>query len=223
MNEASLFSIIPTDNGDHPYEFLIGWQGDGHRALKRFNPSLSHEKQFQEPKVKRYLDSNVNILGRNSGPLYMRSGTNEHNARFSLRSRLIRKHPPPVDLREWVLGKDQFFIKCARRFGRIDGFLAMKMTASRGDVRQPEFTSMCVSSVQSHNDRDTFMLFSLISPQAKESSLSPISSNTPEENLNEEFDSFIGDCSNQKFRFKESPVPVKRNTSEGLELTPISS
>ncbi len=222
-SQASLFSIIPTDNGDHPYEFLIGWQGDGHHALKRTNPSLSHEKQLYEPRKFRYLDGYVNILGRNSGPLYMRNDINEHNARFSLQSRLFKKHSAPVDLREWILGKDQYFLRCARRSGRIDGFLAMKMMAGRGNVNQPEFASVCVSSSRYHNERNTFMLFSLISPRVKESSLSPINIATPEQDLNEELDTFIGDSSSEKFRFKDAPVPGKKGASLGLEMKEISS
>lgn len=82
--QASLFFIIPTDNGDHPYEFLIGWQGDGHNVLRRNNASLSHDKQINEPKIFRYLDAHTSILGRNTGPLYMRNDIDEHSARFSL-------------------------------------------------------------------------------------------------------------------------------------------
>ena len=173
VSQASLFFIIPTDNGDHPYEFIIGWHGDGHRALQRGTSTLSQDHGLHTPVMFRYLDANVNIFGRNSGPLYMRNDIHEHNARFSLHSRLFKKHMAPVDLREWVLGNDQFFVNCARRRGRIDGFLAMKRVAQRGGLRQAEYTSVCVPSIKYHNEVDAFMLFSLISPRVKEGRLSP--------------------------------------------------
>ncbi len=144
-----------------------------------------------------------------------------HNAQFSLHSRLFKKHTAPVDLREWVLGNDQFFINCARRSGRIDGFLATKRVTQRG-AAQAEYTSACVPSIKYHNEVDAFTLFSLISPRVKESLLSPAKIVTPEQDLNEEFDSFIGDSSLTKFSLKDKPLPGKRGASLGMEMTHLA-
>ena len=135
----------------------------------------------------KYLEADVNLLGRNSGPLHMRNDVKEENARFTLHSRLYRRKAAPADLRGWVCGKDRFFINCSRRAYRIDGFLAMKR-ALRGGGTQAEFSSICVSSVKHHNEiNHVFMLFSLISPKERDI-LSPNVALSPEHT---EFDQFV--------------------------------
>ena len=101
-SEASLFYIIPTDDGDHPYEFMIAWQNKEDQPT---DPQLQHQSldisshHTHGAMLMKYLDAHVNILRRNSGPLFMKNGMVEENARFSLCSRLYRRKANPVDIR----------------------------------------------------------------------------------------------------------------------------
>ena len=166
-SQASLFLVIPNDDGDHPYEFLIGWQKDHKPALLHSDSTIFQSEERKGARMFRYLNAHVNILGQNSGPLCLSNNIHEEDARFALHNRLLRKHVAPVDLREWVSGKDQFFINCSRRKRSKNGFLAIKRVVQR-EEGQVEYTSVCVPSVKHNNEVDTFMLFSLVSPKAKE-------------------------------------------------------
>ena len=235
--QASLFYVIPTDNGEHPYEFLIGWVGDSRRQLQRNSSTFSQKRGSHRTKMMKYLDAHVNILGRNSGPLQMRNDMVEANARFSLRTRLYRYKSNPVDLREWVSGKDRFFVHCSRRGKlRIDGYLAVKRAPRGGDV-ESEYTSVCVSSIKHHNEVDTFMLFSLISPPTDDAA-TPSKALSPDQQagsfivgaspgvdpdldreVDEEFDAYVG--KGHKLKLKDLPEPGKKGP--GLEMTEITT
>ena len=154
--EASLFSIFPTDDGDHPFEFYIGWNGA--QGDEEIEPAF------------RYLDAPLDIKGCNSGPLSLKSQTKKQYSRFSIRGRLSGMINSNVDLQEWVKGKDSFFIKCSRRYFRTNGFVAMRMQHSHilsnvlKQTQDPtEYRTCCVSSKKKHNERDTWMVFRLLS------------------------------------------------------------
>ena len=156
--EASLFSIFPTDDGDHPFEFYIGWNGAKNEEGSE-NPNgpdcADSESEKIEPAF-RYLVAPLDILGRNHGPLYLNSHTEKSHSRFSIRSRLRGLINSNVDLQGWVKGNDSFFIMCTRRYFRNDGLVAMQLGGT--------YRTCCVSSTKRHNERDTWMVFRLLSP-----------------------------------------------------------
>ncbi len=114
-SQASLFSVIPTDDSDFQYEFLIGWRKDSKPVLHHSDSTLFRSEEKKGARMYRYLNAHVNVLGRNNGPLFLKNDIQLEDARFVLHSRLLKKGTSPVDLREWILGKDQFFINCSRR------------------------------------------------------------------------------------------------------------
>ena len=225
---ASSFFIIPTDDSDHPYEFLIGWQGDEHRHIQRAASSFSAGHTTSGPRTFRYLDAPVSILGRNDGPLQLKHNITEKHGRFSLHSRLVQHHAGPIELRDWVNGNDLFFVNCTRRTARIDGFLAMKRIRQTrgGGANQPEFISVCVPSTKYNNERNIFMLFQLTSPRSTSHAVSEEDIKSPEEvELNEEFDAYVGSRdfspskgSGSQLKLREVPLPRKDGAGVGLEM-----
>jgi len=142
----------------------------------------------------------------------MRNDISERNAQFSLEHRLYSSKSVPVNLKEWVMGKDQFFINCSRRKGRLDGYLAIKATTAQPS---DQYRAVCVSSVKDHNEVNTFMLFTLISPRESEDPLSP-DTETPELHLDHEFDTFVGNVKTPRLPLKK--MPIKDKAGGGLEM-----
>jgi len=111
VENASLFYVIPKDDGVHPYDFIIGYYGD--KQLTRMPSTLSlHDKQVES--VPRYLNAPVNLAGENPGPLHLQFAVQEKHIRLTLHSRLVKKYSP-VDTRAWVSGRDLCFINCSHR------------------------------------------------------------------------------------------------------------
>ncbi len=162
IQNASLFFIIPIDDG-HPYEFNIAHYGDNHQFLRRSSTLVSTSKNVIEP-VARYVDASAGVRGRNSGPLHLKFHLHESSSRLTLHSRVIKKSAP-IDTAAWVSGREVFFINCARRRLKRDGYICMKQVRRHG---QPEFITACVPSTRCHDDRNTFMIFRLLSPSYRE-------------------------------------------------------
>ena len=84
----------------------------------------------------------------------------ESQSRLTLHNRLL-KHYNPVDIAPWMDGRKVFFINCARRRARRDGYICVRLVTSRRRGR-PELKTGCVPTKRSHNERDTWMLFRLL-------------------------------------------------------------
>ncbi len=163
IRNASLFYIIPNDEGSNPYEFTIAYFGDNRKVLRRSGTLSPVSKHSIEP-VARYLDASISPFGTNSGPLHLKFHLRESHSRLTLHSRLVRKSPP-IDTAAWTTGREMFFINCARRRMKKDGYICMKAVHRQG---QPPFVTACVPSTAAHNDRNTFMLFRLLPPSHRE-------------------------------------------------------
>ena len=159
IQQASPFYVQPTDN-PHPYDFVISYRGEKHdrdRTSSRPTLGTGLEQQPLEP-MSRYLLSRVNIFGQNSGPLHMHYLAPESHSRLTLHGRLT-KASHPVDLSKWVSGKELYFINCAQRTFKKDGYLCIK-TQGRGLTAR--HITACVAKKSDHNDRDTWLLFRVI-------------------------------------------------------------
>ena len=78
-----LFSIFPTDDGDHHFEFNIGWNRA--KGSEPPNETNGPDNEKIEPAF-RYLVAPLDILGRNHGPLYLNSHAEKYHSRFSIRT-----------------------------------------------------------------------------------------------------------------------------------------
>ena len=159
IKQASAFFVFPNEDGGHPYEFNIGYYDDDRKVRKRKASILSASCPGVDP-IPRYLHTPVNIIGGNFGPLHMKNYMLECQSRLTLHSRLL-KHYNPVDITPWVSGRDTFFINCARRRVKRDGYICVKLvTGQRGG--RPELRTGCVPTKTRHNERNTWMLFRLL-------------------------------------------------------------
>ena len=167
LNQASLFYILPDDDGKHIHEFRIGWKISNCREklIKRTRSILHPDTVNDLEPLCRYLDAKVNVTGRNPGPLQLKSGVDNSHCRLTLHSRLIgrSRSKAPIDIKVWASGKEEFFICCARRRLKVDGYIAIKRTlAGREREAEERYTTACVPKQACHNERDTWMLFRLL-------------------------------------------------------------
>ena len=117
--KASPFNIVPSD-GSHPSEFMIVYydekNSEKHCLLRRGSSSLTSQFQHGIHPMPRYLNAEVNTMGRNPGPLQLSIHVDESSARLVLQSRVkSRKHRTVVDNNPWVSGREVYSIRCARR------------------------------------------------------------------------------------------------------------
>lgn len=165
LKQASLFYILPDDDGKHVYEFRIGWKitNNRERQIKRTKSILHPDTANDLEPLCRYLDAKVNITGRNPGPLELKSGVYNSHCRLTLHNRLIGRNKAPIDIKVWASGKEEFFITCARHRFKVGGYIAVKRARERGTEEQ--YTTVCVPKEACHNECDTWMLFRLLPAQ----------------------------------------------------------
>ena len=152
---ASLFYIFPNEDGKHPYEFILAFYGDGRSAVKRATSTLIPDTSHIVDPIPRYMSAPVNVLGYNAGPLKLSFTASHSSSRLTLHSRLVKDYTP-IDIKNWVNGKEAFFLNCARRLMKRDGYVCVKRQ------RQHRLTTACVPSTSSHDETNTWMLFRLL-------------------------------------------------------------
>lgn len=170
LNQASLFYVLPDDDGKHVHEFKIGWKitNSRERLLKRTMSILHPDTVSNLEPLCRYLDAKVNITGRNPGPLQLKSGVDNSHCRLTLHSRLTGRSKAPIDIKVWASGKEEFFISCTRHRFK-EGYIAVKRVFEGRERNRSQteerFTTVCVPKQACHNERDIWMLFRLLPAQ----------------------------------------------------------
>ena len=221
---ASFFYIIPNDNAVHPYEFRIGWAGDKiDRHLKRKPSILRPDTPGHLEPLFRYLDARVGFFGNNPGPLYLKSELHNQYSRLSLHNRVIGDNKAPTDTRVWSYGNEEFFINCARRNFKRDGFIAIKRITVRTGRGQMEerFVTMCLPSEKFHNERSVWMLFRLFPANfyTPSSVIDSTEAKSPEEakeeELDDEFEGIFGKVS--KLPLIRLVLPQRQRSSSRTE------
>ena len=156
---ASLFFIIPNEDGKYPFEFHIIYCGDNQRLLKKRVSSLTPASQQPLSLISQYLSASVNGFGYNAGPLHLKYHV-EGKSRLILEGRLSNhRRKIPISTSMWVTGHDVFFINCTRRTLKRDGYISVRRRRRHGE---DEWYTSCVPSTMFHNEEDTFMLFRLL-------------------------------------------------------------
>ena len=225
---ASLFYVIPNDDGTHPYEFRIGWAGDNVAKGLRRNRSVLHADTpgHLEP-LFRYLDAYVGLTGSNPGPLHLKSELHNQHSRLTLHNRVIGDNKAPTDTRVWGSGNEEFFINCARRRFKRDGFIAVKRISVRSRRGQMEesFMTMCLPHEKYHDERNIWMLFRLFPAQSyvsistsgdnlsEDEAKSPIEAQ--KEQLDDEFEGLFGKVS--KLPLINLVLPQRQRSSSRAE------
>lgn len=224
LKNASLFFIISSDGGKHPYEFHISYMGDNRHVLKKRVSSLTPLSQKSVETIPRYLNAEVSVFGTNTGPLSL-----EYHV--SGRSRLllfgrVANEKGPVSPTTWTQGRDMFFINCARRQMKRDGYVAMRRRRRRG---QEEWVSGCLPRKHSHNEDSVLMLFRLLpaslrdmpsltdggpdgaGPAGLSESGTPFDDLYSRQTLDEQLEQFGRGSVPDAFRAPPSPLPQPRS------------
>ena len=185
--QASLFYVIPTDEGRHPHEFYIGYMGDEMDALHLpKGPANPISKVKQLAPIPQYVMAELNMLGRCDGPLEVSAGAYRNQVRFSLHNSAAKKSAAlrtSVDTGKWAQGEG-FFINCARRVFKLDGYIAMTKAEDPGSTNKagngtnmemteiqkagPQYSTACLTSIKNHNSKGTWMVFRLLPGEHKE-------------------------------------------------------
>ena len=210
---ASLFFIIPHDDGKHPYEFHIAYMGDSQQRLKRRVSSLTPVSKKPIEVVPRYLSAPVTVFGSNYGPLQLKYHVYSES-RLLLMSRISKKEGP-ISTQSWVQHREMFFINCARRKLRKDGYIAMTRRWRRGEEN---WVTACLPSRHNHNERDVFMLFRLLpashrdqtSPEATRKLGEATASFEHQPSLDEKLEVHGRGMAPDAFRVPPSPTPPRK-------------
>lgn len=165
LKEASHFYVVSSASGDHPYEFHIAYRGEDETPhqpslVKQSLPPMK-TKTTTKP-IPRYLDAGVDPIGGNPGPLQLKYHVSKRSRLLLIRR--VADEDGPVDPTTWTEGKDMFFLNCARRKFKWDGYVAM---TRNGSQIEEEWKSNCYPRRQGHNDENRRMLFRLIPVEKK--------------------------------------------------------
>ena len=112
--------------------------------------------------IPRYLDADVSLFGTNSGPLRLVYHVSERS-RLLLFGR-VANEKGPINPTMWAQGDDMFFINCARRRMKRDGYIGMRQR------RRDQWVSACFPRRGAHNEQNKFMLFRLLPVSSKSNS-----------------------------------------------------
>ena len=170
INKASTFHIVPSD-GSHPNEFMIIYSSEDTSArrdqLRRGSTSLNVHLQQAVCPMPKYLNADASVRGKSPGPIYMEMKVKELCAKLVLQSRVLtKKHQVVMDTTSWVNGRDVYFIRCARRRFKKEGYLCMKFKPGQDHV--PPYRIKIVPSTNAHNEDNKFMLFRLLPVSLKQ-------------------------------------------------------
>ena len=170
--DASLFYVIQTEDGWHPREFYLGYVGESLEELwlpkGPADPvSKIHVKGKLAP-IPKYVTADLNMIGRCDEPLEVSEGAHRNRARFSLHNSTPRRMTAfrsKIDTEKWAEGGG-FFINCARRMFKLDGYIAMET-----DQKQPPtYKTACYTSIKKHSSEEEgpWMVFRLLPGEHKE-------------------------------------------------------
>ena len=212
ISNASLFFIIPNDEGSYAYEFHIAYKGDNPRVLKKQVSSLTLKSHRQIEPIPRYFSAPVSTFGANPGPLQLKHHVFD-GSRLLLENR-IGEDKAPVNPQNWINGREVFFIRCARRKLRRDGYVCVKQRRRRAN---DEWITACVPSKFLHNGQDIFMLFQLLPASYREQQsqdmpakhTEDIPLEDPKHNLDQELENLGRGSAPERFR---APLGKRKST-----------
>ena len=171
VQDASLFYVIPTDDGNHPFEFFIVYYGEDKAARcvpKSLPDSITRSSQQAVP-LPHYVSGEGNLFGYSSRPLELKSSVFEQQARFAIHSRIVHAAmmclSSPVTSASWIEG-EEFYVKCSRRRFRADGYLAMKRESHPSSRRRSAdaggtYKTVILPKVRTNASANTGLLFRL--------------------------------------------------------------
>ena len=172
INKATKFFIVRCDEGDNHFHIVYQTQMSFGRQGERRQKFIKRvgDPEYR-PAITRFLCASVNWRGRNkrNKPLRMSLDGQSTNSRARLAIHCRKDDSNhPADLTEWVNEKEIFFINCQERSVTTptSSYLCVYASGRTG----------CKPTVQSHDEKNKFMLFRLLTPAKEAHSTSIIHS-----------------------------------------------
>ena len=79
-------------------------------------------------------------------------------------SRIV-EHFSPFGISSWINGEEIFYIQCARRRLKKNGYICVKQIDFEGTKK---YITACISNLRKHNEKCIFMLFRLLPASIRE-------------------------------------------------------
>ena len=152
--EASLFHFIPADSGNS-FNYHIAY----------YSEDIGSEEESPNS-VCCYLEAPIDTMGKLNSTLYMKHSVKTRLCRFTLRSRLAKKHTSctPSSL---LTGDNAFYIACATKKLQHGSYVGLRSSKKSNTILGAHFyTTACYPSIHLHDGDTTNLLFQLI-PKAQ--------------------------------------------------------
>ena len=191
VSEASEFFVVPCEEEGKRRHFSIFYNSKTKLKQRDAKPCMRVKP------IARYLCAYVNFRGICDNPLELKLNAKESKSMLVLHDRRS-KHLHPVDLTDWINGKEIFYINCKHRAFKKDSYLSVTRHPSaesgpaveggetvEGEVAEDGrngakisttgekkshdlYTTCCRPNISAHDDRNTLMLFRLIKAKQKD-------------------------------------------------------
>ena len=153
IRQASVLSIVPSDETHENFDFSIGWQNE---TLQDVIDRDEEDFKREPPTMMRYLEVRTYFFfGHYSGPLKMKSESSVKDTRLCLYNQ--RMDGVPSALSHWMNKKSVVFISSANR----KSFIAVSRVPATNESKE-EYMTKCMGSLKSHDEKDVWMLFRLL-------------------------------------------------------------
>lgn len=157
IRQASVLSIIPSDETHENFDFSIGWQNE---TLQDVIDRDEEDIERESPTMMRYLEVKTYfVFFHYAGPLRMKSESSIKDTRLCLYNQ--RMDGVPAALSQWMNKKAVVFISSANR----TSFIAVSRVPSNNESEveeEEEYKTKCVASSKLHDEKDVWMLFRLL-------------------------------------------------------------
>lgn len=160
IRQASVLSIIPSDETHENFDFSIGWQNE---TLQEVMDRDEEDFKKEPPTMMRYLEVRTYFFfGHYAGPLRMKSESTIKDTRLCLYNQ--RMDEVPAALSQWLTKKAVVFISSANRksFIAVSRVPPMKDGSQSKEEYKEEYKTKCVASLKFHDEKDVWMLFRLL-------------------------------------------------------------
>ena len=119
VNEASEFYVMPCEEDGAGSHFSIFYNSES-------KLNAHDRKHYARIKpIPRYLCASVNYRGMSDAPLELKLNAKESKSLLVLHDRRS-KHLHPVELTDWINGKEVFYINCKHRSFKKDSYITVK-------------------------------------------------------------------------------------------------
>lgn len=126
ISKADEFFVVPCeDEGSLRNHFSIFYNSQSKLKMKTQPP-------IRIKPIPRYLCTSVNFRGISNDPLELKLNAKESKSLLTLQDRRSR-HLYPVELTDWINGKEIFYINCKHRAFKSDSYIAVTATAAGGE------------------------------------------------------------------------------------------